>query len=467
MFATFRPAFLAVLAVCLGAFLPVGSSWAETPRALPAEIEAFLAAYSQTHRELGLGGEMELSFVKSINKINQSTDLHAQRQALQALRAELQAVQAVSLQQASACQRLQLGQVGFELDLHLHKLEVLERYRALGAAAVLSEQGLAQSALGQDWYRWLRKAWLTQDSRPEDLMALGRAELARAQARYRALQARMGYADRDAEFAAYLASPAFRYPEGSTPQADYEARQTIVERHMPQLFVATGIQGPAIKASTLGTALPVDGYYEPEESSFYFNKGAQGYGRRNVDWLLLHESTPGHHYQSRYALAGRGCPLGLAHGFYSAYAEGWGAYVEEYGAELGLFQQAGDALGAIEWDLVRSIRVVLDVGLNAQGWSEADAQAYWREQLPMLPALAEREIRRVRQWPAQAITYKLGAVLLRQLRSEAQAQEGERFDIREFHDRVLKHGPLPLALMREWVLGPDPMKTRMVADSAK
>lgn len=434
------------LAVCL---LGSGKSHAEATSGSAPALDAFIARYSQAHRELGLGGEMDLSFVKSLGKIARETDLPAQRQRLAALSSELQAL---DRRPASPCQRLQLGQASFELELHLHKLAVLERYRALGSAAQLSEQGLAQSSLGQDWYRWLRRAWLTQDSSAEDLMAMGRAELLRAQGRYRALQDRMGYAGRDQAFAAHLAGPDFLYPEGSTPQADYEARQAIVEAHMPKLFPASGIAGPAIKASTMGPALPVDGYYEPDEQTFYFNKARAGYGRRNVDWLLLHESTPGHHYQSRYAKAGRGCPPGLPHGFYSAYAEGWGAYVEEYGAELGLYQQAGDALGAVEWDLVRSIRVVLDVGMNELGWSEARAQDFWREQLPMLPALAEREIRRVRQWPAQAITYKLGAVLLRQLRSEMQAREGARFDVREFHDRVLKHGPLPLSLLREQVL---------------
>ncbi|MCV2419747.1 DUF885 domain-containing protein [Paucibacter sp. DJ2R-2] len=434
---------------------------AEPMQPAAAAIEPFIARYGQVHRELGLGGEMELFFLKSISKIDKETDLPAQRQQLLALN---QAQHALDRPAATACQRLQLEQIDFELDLHLHKLQVLERFRALGSGAQLSEQGLAQSALGKDWYRWLRKAWLTQERSASDLMAMGHAELARAQGRYRALQARMGYAGRDADFAAYLAGPDFRYPEGATPQADYEARQAIVERHMARLFPATGITGPAIKASTLGAALPVDGYYEPDEATFYFNKAREGYGRRNVDWLLLHESTPGHHYQSRYAQAGRGCPLGLPHGFYSAYAEGWGAYVEEYGAELGLFQQDGDALGAVEWDLVRSIRVVLDVGLNELGWSEAEAQAYWREQLPMLPALAEREIRRVRQWPAQAITYKQGAVLLRELRSEMQAREGARFDIREFHDRVLKHGPLPLSLLRERVLAtPEPRAQNQAA----
>jgi uncharacterized protein (DUF885 family) len=219
------------------------------------------------------------------------------------------------------------------------------------------------------------------------------------------------------------------------------------------LFFPTSIQPPQIRQSDLGTAFPVEGYYEPDLLTFFFNKTKTGYGRRNIDWLLLHESTPGHHFQARYAQEGRGCSGGLPHEFYSAYLEGWGAYVEEFGAELGLFQEASDALGAVEWDLVRSIRVVLDVGINHFGWTDAQAHEYWKSKLPMLDALAEREITRVRNWPAQAITYKQGATMMRQLRLEAQARQGTQFDIRAFHDNVLKDGPLPLAVLAEKIRG--------------
>jgi uncharacterized protein (DUF885 family) len=285
------------------------------------------------------------------------------------------------------------------------------------------------------------------DTTPEGLMAMGYSELDNALARYRALQARMGFAGRDQDFSVYLDGPAFRYPRDATPQADYEARQAIVYRNMNKLFMPTSIKPPVIRPSTLGAAMPVDGYYEPDELTFYFNQSKASYQRRDVDWLLLHESTPGHHFQGRYVFEQRGCPAGLPHEFYAAYVEGWGAYVEEFGAELGLFQQDSDALGAVEWDLVRSIRVVLDVGINYFGWTDAQARDTWRSKLPMLPTLAEREIKRVRNWPVQAITYKQGAVMLRQLRQAAMARQGAGFDIRAFHDDILKNGPLPLTVL--------------------
>jgi uncharacterized protein (DUF885 family) len=96
---------------------------------------------------------------------------------------------------------------------------------------------------------------------------------------------------------------------------------------------------------------------------------------------------------------------------------------------------------------VRSIRVVLDVGINYEGWSEQRAHAYWREQLPMLPQLAAREITRVRDWPVQAIAYKYGAATIGQLRDAEQARLGDAFDIRTFHHTLLRNGALPLAVL--------------------
>jgi uncharacterized protein (DUF885 family) len=431
-----------IAGLCLTGFL--SHSLAATANA----TQQFIDSYSKTYTDLGLGGEMDLSYVKNIQSLVKSTDRARQTAAFDTLSRQLKAL---DTRDSNLCQRMQLQQIGFEVELNQQKLALLEKYVALGDKAVLSDKGLIHTTLGKEWYAYLRKAWLTMDTTPDALMAMGRSELDRALARYAALQSRMGYAGRDKAFALYLDSPAFRYPEGTTPQADYEERQATVYQNLHKLFVPTSIQPPQIRQSDLGAAMPVDGYYEPDERTFYFNKAKASFERRNIDWLLLHESTPGHHYQSSYVLEKRGCPGGLPHIFYSAYGEGWGAYVEEFGAELGLFKHDADALGAVEWDLVRSIRVVLDVGINHLGWTEQQARDYWQSKLPMLPALADREIKRVRDWPVQAITYKQGAVMFRQLRSTAQAQQGASFDIRTFHDSVLRNGPVPLAMLTEMV----------------
>ncbi len=440
-----------VPALCLTSLMTTVSAASQQP------VDQFITAYKKTYAELGLGGEMDLSYLKNIGNLLQHTDVKREQSAFDVLGRQFKALDASN---ANTCQHLQLQQIAFELELNQQKLALLHKYQALGSKAVLSDKGLSQTTLGKEWYAYLRKSWLTMDTTPEALMAMGQAELDRALDRYRALQARMGYAGRDQEFAAYLSGPDFVYPAGASPQTDYEKRQATVYRNLHKLFLPTAIKPPQIRQSDRGPDFPADGYYEPDEATFYFNASKDGFKRRNIDWLLLHESTPGHHFQHCYALAGRGCPTDLPHAFYSAYAEGWGAYVEEYGSELGLFQTDADELGAVEWNMVRSIRVVLDVGINQLDWSDAEAHDFWRSQLPMLPGLADREIARVRNWPVQAIAYKVGAVTLRQLRSEAQARLGDRFDARSFHDRVLRNGPVPLAMLADMVQGAETLEPK-------
>ncbi len=425
-------------------------------------VDQFINTYKKTYAELGLGGEMDLSYVKNIGNLLKHTNVKREQRAFDKLGYQFKALDA---SQANICQHLQLQQIAFELELNQQKLAVLAKYQALGKQASLSDKGLSQTSLGKEWYAYLRKSWLTMDTTPEALMAMGQAELDRALSRYRALQTRMGYAGRDQDFAAYLNGPDFLYPAGTSPQADYEQRQATVYQNLHKLFLPTSVQPPKIRQSDRGPDFPADGYYEPDETTFYYNASKDGFKRRNIDWLLLHESTPGHHYQHYYALEKRGCPTDLPHEFYSAYAEGWGAYVEEFGSELGLFQTDADELGAVEWNMVRSIRVVLDVGINQLDWSDAKAHDFWRSQLPMLPGLADREIARVRNWPVQAITYKVGAVTLRQLRSDAQARLGERFDIRTFHDRVLRNGAVPLAMLADMVKGAEQQELQAASPS--
>jgi uncharacterized protein (DUF885 family) len=411
-----------------------------------APADELIARYSSGYRHLGMT-YLALSYRDNIGNLVRETNIAEQKSWFTEVTRALKLIDRVPL---SPCQRLDLDRIAFEAVVNLHKLTVLEQYAALGNPDA-GTGGLYTAPAGRAWYRYFLKRWLSSDVTPEQLMASGKVELQAVLARYRRLQAAMGYAGRDAAFYAYLNSPQFTYPPGQTPRADYEARQATVFANLHKLFPPHAIKPAAVRESTRGNAFPADGYYESDSRTFYFNKNGPVYQKRNLDMLLLHESTPGHHFQSQYAQqAGEqagGCPATLPPVFYSAFAEGWSAYVEQFGAELGLYQQPADALGAVEWDLVRSIRVVLDVGINYEGWSEQRAHAYWREQLPMLPQLAAREITRVRDWPVQAIAYKYGAATIGQLRDAEQARLGDAFDIKTFHHTLLRNGALPLAVL--------------------
>jgi uncharacterized protein (DUF885 family) len=411
--------------------------------AIADPVADFTKAYSDAYASLNLG-QLELSYEANIKRLLSETDVARQRAVFTSIARQRAALDTSG---ATECQRIDLKRIDFETATNLEKLALVEQFKALGDKAVVTDKGLYHLPLGKQWYAYMRKRWLTADTTPEALMAFGKAETARVLARYRQLQAQMGYAGKDKEFAAYLAAPSFLYPGAETPQKEYEVKQATVFRNLDKLFIPRGVEPAAIKESTRGTSFPADGYYDGQSQTFYFNKAKTSYERRNLDWLMLHESTPGHHFQNRYPVKAGGCASQVPYVFYSAYGEGWGAYVEEFGATLGLYQEPSSELGGVEWDLVRSIRVVLDVGINYYGWTREQALEYWHQTLPMLPGVAEREVARVRNWPVQAITYKYGADVIRQLRAKAQAKEGKDFDIRRFHDRILRNGPLPLSTL--------------------
>ena len=412
--------------------------------AFASDADALIARYDKAYRALDMH-YLVLPYAENVVNLVRETDIPAQKTLFTGVAKELAGVDRSKL---SACQKLDLDRIAFDTSLNLQKLAVLEKYAALGDKADVGDKGLYNAPLGRDWYRYFMKRWLTSDVTPEELKAAGEVELERVLARYRSLQAQMGYAGKDQAFYAFLNSPQFMYPPGVTPKADYERRQLTVFANLQTLFPPHSLTPAIVRESTRGDAFPADGYYDSASRTFYFNKNGPGYQKRNVDMLLLHESTPGHHFQSHYAEQARGaCPSKLAPAYNAAFSEGWGAYVEEFGAQLGLYRQPSDELGAVEWDLVRSIRVVLDVGINVEGWSEQQAYDYWHRKLPMLPQLAQREITRVRNWPVQAITYKYGSAVIRQLREKERARLGASFDIRVFHDTLLRNGALPMAVL--------------------
>ncbi len=160
--------------------------------------------------------------------------------------------------------------------------------------------------------------------------------------------------------------------------------------------------------------------------------------------LIFHETIPGHHYQ--IALQ-RESDLPLLRKFlpFNSYSEGWGLYVETIAAEMGLYD--GDPvgeIGALESELFRAVRLVVDTGLHAKGWSREQAADYFRQTLGG-PGYAE--IDRYLVNPAQALGYKMGQLKIAELRARAEQQLGNNFDVKAFHDQILANGPLPLEVL--------------------
>jgi len=139
--------------------------------------------------------------------------------------------------------------------------------------------------------------------------------------------------------------------------------------------------------------------------------------------------------------------------YYLGLSEGWAAYTEELGKQLGVYKTPYDELGKWEWDIVRSVRVPMEVGINYYGWTDEQALAFWKKNITGQDDIAMREIARVKRWPAQSITYKYGALQIMQWKATLQKREGKRFDIKQFHDKILQHGSLPIFMVKKNVLG--------------
>ncbi len=171
-----------------------------------------------------------------------------------------------------------------------------------------------------------------------------------------------------------------------------------------------------------------------------------------LESLVYHEGLPGHHFQISIQQELDSVPRFRTYHGYTAFSEGWALYAERMAKNMGFYQDPWSDFGRLSGEIWRAIRLVVDTGIHAKGWTEDRAVKYAMENSPRPEAAVRSEIRRYFNNPAQATTYMIGMLEILALRTRAQATLGSRFDDREFHDVILGSGPLPLPLLREKVL---------------
>ena len=167
----------------------------------------------------------------------------------------------------------------------------------------------------------------------------------------------------------------------------------------------------------------------------------------NDEAVAYHEGIPGHHMQLSIQQTLKGLPEFRKHGGNSAYTEGWALYAEELGKEVGFYQDPGSDYGRLRSELFRAVRLVVDTGIHDMGWSRDQVVEFMRKSHAVDEPTIQSETDRYISWPAQACSYKLGQLKIRELRARAMKQLGPRFDIRTFNDEVLAGGSLPLDLL--------------------
>ena len=165
----------------------------------------------------------------------------------------------------------------------------------------------------------------------------------------------------------------------------------------------------------------------------------------------MHESSPGHSLQGGLAREQGEQPAFRRENYISAYGEGWALYTEKLGTEMGIYETPYEDFGRLTYEMWRACRLVIDTGVHHMGWTRDQALAYLRDHTALSEHEVTTEVDRYISWPAQALSYKLGEIRIVQLRAEAEQELGDKFDIKAFHDAVLKQGSVPLPVLDEQI----------------
>lgn len=333
----------------------------------------------------------------------------------------------------SSRSRLRANAMAFELMLHRERIRLGLRFNSSGR--VIPAGGLFHLHDGKEWYVHFLKRFTGLDLTPEQIMAMGESEVAKIREAMRENFRSLGWPD-SGNHAALQADEQFLFSKDSI-RFHFHRTDSIARSNLGTVFLNTELAPvEPIEWQNADMFTPPGIYLGKQNNAFgvdvfMYNFYGGRFPMRCLDWLYLHEAIPGHHLHSQYLRAG----------FYFGTSEGWACYVEKLGETLGLYSDPFRKLGEQEWDLVRSVRLVLDVGIHYLGWTEEQAQEYWKRNIRGQDSIAIREIRRVTGWPVQAVCYKAGALAISQIVGRLTSGGS---GIREAHQWVLEHSDLPL-----------------------
>jgi uncharacterized protein (DUF885 family) len=171
----------------------------------------------------------------------------------------------------------------------------------------------------------------------------------------------------------------------------------------------------------------------------------------NLPALTLHESDPGHALQGAIAAEQKNLPEFRRNAYISAYGEGWALYCEKLGVEMGIYETPYEDFGRLTYEMWRAARLVIDTGVHSKGWTREQALAYLRDHTALSEHEVTTEVDRYISWPGQALSYKLGEIAIVRLRAQAEKELGDKFDIKGFHDTLLKQGSVPLPVLEQQI----------------
>ena len=319
--------------------------------------------------------------------------------------------------------------------------------------------GVSAQPGGAKYYDFRIRQMTTTTKTADQIHKIGLSEVARIRAEMVEVSKEAGYDTREA-FIEHLRTDPQYYAKTPEELMEKVARvNKIIDGKMPSIIgklarLPYGIKEiPAETAEGTTTA-----YYNPGSpdvgiAGFYYVNTSKLDQRPfwEIPALSVHEAVPGHHQQ--IALQQElDMPDFRKHGaFFTAFVEGWGLYSERLGIEMDLYDTPAKNMGRLSYEMWRACRLVVDTGIHSKGWSKQRAIDFMTDNTALSEANIEAEVNRYISWPGQALAYKMGELKIRELRSKAARELGDKFDLREFHDVVLGQGAVPLDMLEAQV----------------
>lgn len=352
--------------------------------------------------------------------------------------------QIAQLDGKSVCEKLRTDNILFQLNLIEHRSRLVKTLSKTSSYAGV----MSNLDDGKAWYLHWLNAWLAlekegmvNDAHIAMLKSIAYSELEKVASKYRDNIKSLGQAKNEV-----LTTDQIKIIEAKLKEKEKKVQQAL-SQILPSF---TSIPELIIAKSSLPDSFPAPGIYDGRTRTFYYHFTDSELPVESLDWLYLHEGVPGHHYQASYVQQKAMCPNSNFSQATYVTEEGWGAYVETLGKSLGLYQDLASETYAQEWQILRALRVLIDIGIHYENWSDKDAMQLWNQYLPNRQSIGKREIARIKRWPVQVITYVYGKAKIEEVIESARRINPE-IELSDIHQTILSLSNYPISQFKELI----------------